>query len=256
MTGDTESQQAEVNPSIVHEVSGLAEEFGELLDVEAKEKGMRSALVQVMVQIQKSLGEPIQLSRTSLGQEFPKIKSAWIDGNTVVFVPEKTKKQVSVPLARLEYGLFMELVGEATKAIDKVVGERRRTHLEEIRPVLSLTLRLEGGQLAIFDWRKFHLIISNVGGDARGLYITSEWKGRSKRVGPLEVPEIYNMDVELGSLYQFVNQDALFLRIDCKDAEGNGYSAKANMPLTNEKRQKLELKPIQVGPQVATPIPG
>lgn len=241
------TKQQNVEGSIVRDVSGLAQEFGELLDVKDKERGTRSGLVEMIVQIQKSLGEPIRLARTSLGLEFPRIRSAEVVGDAVVFEGEDPGAKVSVPLARLEYDLFMDVVGEAAQRIGTVVDNRRRSHLEEIEPRLSLSLELEGGQLAIFDWRRYHLVISNAGGDAKALYVGTEWRGKSRQYGPIHVPGAYNRDVELGSVYQFENQREVVFRITCRDAEGNDYSAEAKMAFAQQGRQKLQLKPAPEG---------
>lgn len=239
MTKKTRSREEPSEEGIVAEVSGLGREYGKLVSEEDREKSARYGLVNAIARAQKELGKPIDLPRTSLGKHFPRISSARIEGASIVFVPEQKRKAVSYPLARLEFGLFMELAKEAAERIEAMGEEKQLSRIEEIRPKLSLSLKKEVGRLSVLERQGFRLLVMNSGGDAKDLYVLSKSEGKQRRYGPFLARRAKK--AEVGALLPSPGVDAMLFEVNCRDTDERLYSGSIEMPLDERSWKKLEL---------------
>jgi hypothetical protein len=241
LSTETQPQETRFDRSTLQEISALGDEFAGLTKLREREDWTRRGLMKVIAQMQQSMGDPIRLKATSLGPEHPRVKSARIEGENVVFRVEHKREKVSVPLADLDYDVFMALIGEAVRIVSDAASVRRRQKLEEIMPRLSISVREKDGRMGLFGNPGHELVISNVGGDARSVTVTSTWEGRVRSVGGLEVPQGVNLEVELKSIRTGAGSPPMTFKISCVDREGNPYSGSAAAGIADGKWHKVAI---------------
>ena len=227
----------------------IADLFAKCSQLAAQGEKEMGRIVSAMLPVLAYLDEPIALSPGSLGGSFAELKSVSLQAGAQVVTTDPRGKVASMPLAKLKTADCLAIVKQAFPEIERMVTDRKRS--SQVTPALSMKLFL-GGQRFIVDMRSYHLIVSNSGGDCRGLRISAELAdGRNKDYRERDLSRGGRVEFDLGLLKEVRGADRLRLRFECKDVDEREFCGAESLSLNGSRMQEAALSPkssVAVGP--------
>jgi hypothetical protein len=225
----------------------IADLYSKCSELAAQQEREMSRLVGVMLPVLEFLDQPIGLRPASLGGSFPGLRSAVLQGSVVV-TTDVQGRVASRPLVKLETAELLAVLKGVFPELQRLVADKKRA--ASVRPILSMRLVL-GGQRFIVDTRSYRLVVSNSGGDCRGLRISAELAdGRNKDYRERDLSRGARTEVDLGVLKEVKGAESLKLGFECKDVDGLEYCGAEALRLDGERLQEaaLSLKSSSISP--------
>ena len=219
----------------------IADLFAKCSQLAAQGEKEMGRIVGAVLPVLAYLDEPIELPPSSLGGSFAELKSVSLQAGGQVVTTDPQGKVASTPLAKLKMAECLAIVKQAFPEIQRMVADKNRS--SQVTPVLSMKLFL-GGQRFIVDMRSYHLIVSNSGGDCRGLRVSAELAdGRNKGYRERDLSRGGRVEFDLGLLKEVRGADSLRLRFECKDAEEREFCGAESLSLNGSRMQEAALSP-------------
>jgi len=227
----------------------IADLFSKCSELAAQQDREMSRLVGTMLPVLAYLDQPITLSPGSLGGSFAEFRSVSLQTGAVVVTTDCQGRVASRPLAKLEAADCLAIIRDAFPELQRLVADKKRS--SQVTPVLSMKLFL-GGQRFIVDMRSYHLVVSNSGGDCRGLRISAELAdGRNKDYRERDLSRGGRVEFDLGLLKEVRGADSLRVRFECKDVDEREFCGAESLSLNGSRTQEAALSPkrsVAVGP--------
>ena len=122
---------------------------------------------------------------------------------------------------------LLESILVSKTAIAKAEEEKRKRK-ESIKPQLSIKVEIKGFQLWIlFDNRRYHLVVKNVGYDAIGTNLTiGDWV-----YGPYDIGSHKQIPINIGHVNDFKGISKLNVLIEVRDVDRNTYQGNVQVSL-------------------------
>ena len=216
----------------------IAEIFSKCSELAAQQEREMGKLVGTMIPVLEFLDQPIALRPTSLGGSFAGLRSVVLQGSVVV-TTDFQGRIVSRPLVELETAELFAVLKGAFPELQRMVAHKK--HSASVRPILSMKLVL-GGQRFIVDTRSYRLVVSNSGGDCRGLHISAELAdGRNKDYRERDLSRGGRTEVDLGVRKEVKGAESLKLRFECKDVDGLEFCGAESLGLDGENLEEAVL---------------
>jgi hypothetical protein len=115
---------------------------------------------------------------------------------------------------------FISILRDCLPGLQELVSGRNRA--EQIKPAISVKLRLAGSQFLV-DRRTYRLLLSNSGGECRNLRISTKAGGRTKVNHPFDLNSVNPSEIDLGLSKKDIGLKQLELGITCRDLDGLEY---------------------------------
>jgi hypothetical protein len=217
-------------------IADLFSKCSQLADQQEKEMGR---IVGTMLPVLAYLNEPITLRPGSLGGSFAELRSVSLQAGAVVVTTDFQGRVASRQLAKLETADCLAVLKDAFPELQRLVADKKRA--ASVRPIFSMKLVL-GGQRFIVDTRSYRLLVSNSGGDCRGLRISAELAdGRNKDYRERDLSRGGRIDVDLGVFKELEGAESLRLRFECEDVDGREFCGAESLRLDGERLQEAAL---------------
>ncbi len=219
--------------------SKLADLFSKCSQLAAQEESKMGRIVGTILPVLAYLEEPITLRPGSLGGSFAELRSVSLQAGAVVVTTDFQGRVASRPLAKLGTADCLAILKDAFPELQRLVADKKRA--AAVRPILSMKLVL-GGQRFIVDMRSYRLLVSNSGGDCRGLRISAELAdGRNKDYRERDLSRGGRIDFDLGLLKELEGAESLKLQFECEDVDGREYCGAGSLRLDGERLQEAAL---------------
>ena len=179
-------------------------------------------------------------------------ESEHVETKSIEVYHEATHLETRLAVARPE-----EMITEQPRHIEtrqvevrpiEIVHEETR-RVETKPPSLSFRISLEGGRLAIFDWRSYHLSIKNEGGDLKDARVSAMLPPLLHRYKPLELGSGAEANLDLKRFHRLARAESIKAEVRCKDADMREYRGALEVELEGKAWQKLTLQ--EAPPQAA-----
>jgi hypothetical protein len=217
----------------------IADLFSKVTELAALQEKEMGRLVSTMLPVLAFVDEPIVLRPGSLGDSFREVRSASIHSGAVVVTTDFQGKVWSKPLARYPTAQCLAILKDCFPELERLVADKRRA--AQILPSLSMKVFL-GGQRFIVDMRSYRLLVSNSGGDCRGLIVTVKLPGGGSRVcKERDLGRGVRTEVDLGVFKEVGKLESLELKVQCKDVDGRDLQGGEQVPLVGTALQEIVL---------------
>jgi len=224
---------------IAEQPARIADLFSKCSQLAAQEEKDISRVVGTMLPVLEYLDEPVALRPGSLGGSFAELRSVSLQPGAFVVTTDSQGKVASRPLANLNTGDCLAILKDAFREIQRMVADKERAGAAT--PMLSMKLSLVG-QRFIVDRRSYHLLVSNSGGDCRGLRISAELTdGRNKAYPERDLSRGGRIEVDLGLHKEVDGAHCLRLLFECKDVDGREFCGAESLRLDGDRLQDAPL---------------
>jgi hypothetical protein len=209
------------------EASDLADELEGYARSLRLEKDSRERLARFIKSLQGAISRPIVLDAAGLSGYFPGAREAsLVDGEKLVVSYGSGRKE-EFSVLYLDPERYLAVVKCAAASVVRIVEEEEEKRAAGVKPSLVVSARLEGGKLAIFDWRGYRLLFSNRGAAARGIVVSVTADGQS--YGPFDLSQGQTEEVVLRHFRLLQRAGTLHLRLSCRDQDGRRYAGVAKL---------------------------
>jgi hypothetical protein len=208
------------------ELADLFSQMSELATQEEKELGrVMSTVVSVLAYV----NEPIALRPRLLGESFREIKEASLRPGAVVVTTDLDGNVASTPLARFATSDCVAILRDSVPELQRLMHEKKRAILT--RPTLSMKVHLSGTRL-ILDTRGYRLVVSNSGGDCKGLEVSVELPdGETRQFRPRDLSRGGRIEFDIVGYKELSGADRIKLRFDCEDVDGREFRGEYSLLL-------------------------
>jgi hypothetical protein len=204
------------------EFTDLGDELAKYIGTLKLERETKEQISRLVYQVQAALSKPLELDPRHLSKLFPSADSAvLVDGEKLLV--RQGKKETAVSLLELEPDPYFAVVKEVGAAVVRVLEEDEARRAEGIRPLLQVSTRLKGRELALFDFRSYLLVLSNTGGAAKKVKISLSTAG-DEWYGPFDIGEMETKELEVRHVHRILRSTAVKITVKCEDGEGRKYS--------------------------------
>ena len=239
MTVQEAAQKVEVN---LKDFAELGDELAEYVGTLKLERKTRDEISRLITEFESTLSKPVELDPKGLSKWLPGLESAvLLDGERLVL--RKGGKELQVSVLKLEPDPYLAVVREAATAVAKLMEEEDARRAESIKPALQVSARLAGGKLAVFDWRSYVLVFTNLGGTARRVTISVS-TAEGERYGPFDVDARETKEVELRHFRRILRSGVLNVRARCEDEEGKKYVGDVELRPNTKAVRVFKLVPV------------
>jgi hypothetical protein len=217
----------------------IADLFSKVTQLAAQQEKEIGRLVSTMLPVLSYVDEPIVLRPESLGESFREVRSASIHSGAVVVTTDFQGKVWSKPLAKYPTADCLAILKDCFPELQRLVADKKRA--AQVKPSLSMKVFL-GGQRFIVDMRSYRLLVSNSGGDCRGLRVSVKLPGgATKLCKERDLGRGMRTEVDLGVFKEVGELERLELKVECKDVDGRVLQGGEPVPLNGTGLQELVL---------------
>jgi hypothetical protein len=196
----------------------IADLFSKCSELAVQEERDMDRMMGMMVPVLAWLNTAVALRPGSLGDGFSGFTSVSLQAGPTVVTTDPEGKVAARPLAGLRTKDCLAVIREAFPELQRLVADKRRA--AQVKPALSVKASI-GGSHFVLDKRSYRLLVSNAGGDCRGLRISIQLpEGLTKVSRPLDVDSGDWVEVDLGVFKEVSGMERLRLHIECEDEDG------------------------------------
>jgi hypothetical protein len=222
------------------EYADLGDELAKYIGTLKLERDTKEQISRLVYQVQAALSKPLELDPRRLSKLFPNTDSAvLVDGEKLLV--RQGKKETAVSLLELEPDPYFAVVKEVGAAVVRLLKEDEARRSEGIKPLLQVSTKLRGRELALFDFRSYALLLSNTGGAARKVKISlstdsGEW------YGPFDVDGMETKELEVRHVHRILKSKAFKIAIRCEDGEGRKYAGEVEAKPNSKAARAFKLE--------------
>jgi hypothetical protein len=218
----------------------IADLFSKCSELAAQEEKEMGRIMSTILPLLAWLNQPVALRPGSLGDAFSRFASVSLEPGATVVTTDFEGKVLARPLAKFRTKDCLAIFGEAFPELQKLVAEKKRA--AQVKPALSMRASL-GGARFILDMRTYRLLVSNSGGDCRGLSVSVQLSGdRTKACKPCDLNQGEWVEVDLGVYKEVSALERVKLRFDCKDVDGRELHGEQTIRLDGAAWQEAALR--------------
>ena len=217
----------------------IADLFSKCTELAAQQEKELGRVASTMLPVLAYLNEPIVLRPGSLGDSFREVRSASIHSGAVVVTTDFQGRVWSKPLAKYPTADFLAILKDCFPELQRLVADKKRA--AQVKPMLSMKVFL-GGQRFIVDMRSYRLVVSNLGGDCRGLRVSMKLPdGRTKPFRERDLGRGARVEVDLGVFKEVDGAERVELQLECEDVDGRKLLGGEPLPLNGTSLQEIVL---------------
>jgi hypothetical protein len=207
----------------------IADLFSKCSEIAAQQEKEMGRIMSTMLPVLAYVNEPIALRPGSLGDSFRELRSASLHSGGVVVTTDFQGNVSSKPLSKFPTAECLAILKDSFPELQRLVADKKRA--AQVKPMLSMKVLL-GGQRFILDMRSYRLLVSNSGGDCRGLRISIHLPdGRTKPCRHCDLSRGEWAEVDLGVFKEVGDLERLDLQFDCEDVDGREFHGVEHIPL-------------------------
>ena len=111
---------------IVGELTALQSEFAQLSELEEMEQTYVVKLIDSLKVLQSGVDVALSLHKEALGPAYASAKEAYLASEGVVIITSEDGKMTSLPLAKFQTKVVLDIVEDATPELGRMISERRK----------------------------------------------------------------------------------------------------------------------------------
>ncbi|MGA7862159.1 MAG: hypothetical protein WCB19_09955 [Thermoplasmata archaeon] len=217
----------------------IADLFSKCSQLAAQGEKELGRVASTMLPVLAYLNEPIVLRPGALGESFRDVRTAAIHSGALVVTTDFHGRVWSKPLSKFRTADCLAILKDAFPELQRLVADKKRA--AQVKPMLSMQVVL-GGQRFIVDMRSYRLVVSNSGGDCRGLRLSMKLPdGRTKPYRERDLGRGMRVEVDLGVFKEVDGAERVELGAECEDVDGRKLLGGEPVPLNGTSLQEFVL---------------
>lgn len=218
----------------------VADLFSKVSQLAAQEEKEMAKIASTILPMLAWLNEPVVLRPESLGGAFSKFRSVTLETGAMVMMTDPEGKVSSKQLSKFRTEECLAILHDSFPELQRLIANKKRA--AEVKPALSVKVII-GGPHFIVDMRSYRLLVSNSGGECKGMSVSTKLpEGVTKPSKPCDVVRGQEAEVDLGVFKEVGGLKRIELQINCKDVDGRELCGDESVRLEGAKWQEAALR--------------